>query len=128
MLYLRLPVAINSPREMLSGEIYLPSRSRGLSICITQTDNDAKRQRMCEMLGSIGMATLLVRAPASLSSEHVVAAVDWARAKHLLRRLPINIITTGAHSSAAQKAAQLRPVAVRRVLSTAVEAGVACAV
>lgn len=119
MVYLRLPISIDSCGETLSAEVYLPSRMRGLSICVSRNDHPASRQRMCEMLSDIGIATLLLQASGDLSSKHIIAAVDWVRAKRLLRKLPINIVTTATDDPAAQKAAQRRPVAVRRVFSTA---------
>lgn len=119
MVYLRLPIDIPCGDEPLAAEIYLPSRMRGLSVCVTHSDEPAKRQRMCETLSDIGMATVLLQARDSLSSKHIIAAIDWVRTKRLLRKLPINIVATTIDERAAKRAAELRPVAVRSVLSTA---------
>ena len=118
MLYLRLPIAIECSSETISGEIYLPSRMRGMSICMDRSGNPGARQRMCEMLGEIGMGTLLLQAPEECGARHVIAAIDWVRTRHLLRCLPINLIATETDAFAARKAAQRRPASVTAVLST----------
>jgi hypothetical protein len=122
MLYLRLPIAIPCSTETLSAELYLPSHVRGLSICVNRTNRPAKRQRTCETLSDIGMATLVLTAPHDLASRHVIAAIDWARGKRLLRTLPINIIAPEHDAQAARKAADRRLAAVTAVLSVGARA------
>ena len=118
MLYLRLPVAIESSGETLAGEIYLPSRMRGLSICVTSSrTSPVQRQHVCERLGEAGRAALLLLVPGQLLPRHVIAAVDWVRSKRLLRTLPIAIVALGNDTASARKAAHLRPVAVSAVTS-----------